>query len=43
MMYRKNEQFNFLRFTLDLKDPKNKKFKQDNIEFKNIKEFLGEE
>jgi len=26
-----------------MKDPKNKKFKQDNIEFKNIKEFLGEE
>ncbi len=36
MIYRKNEKFQFARFTLDSKDPKNKKYKQDGFEFKNI-------
>lgn len=43
MIYRKNDKFNFLRFSLDLKDPKIKKYKQENYDFKNLKEYLGEE
>ncbi len=43
MIYRKNDKFNFLRLSLDLKDPKNKKYKQENFDFKNLKEYIGEE
>jgi hypothetical protein len=43
MQYRKDEKFHFARFTLDTKDPKNKKYKQDLFDFKNIKEFLGDD
>jgi hypothetical protein len=43
MVYRKDKKFQFERFTLDTKNPEKKYYKQDFFDFKNIKEFLGDD